>query len=144
MSRESISVALFNKIEQPLRDAGAVLVSRRLKHWNDVPSVDQPAVMVAQSTQTPFSAPSGLPVVWRYNFNIYIYTYETDPAASPATKLNILLDALEAALAPPVLGQKQNLGGTVEHCWISGAVETDEGVLGNQCMAIVPIEILLP
>jgi hypothetical protein len=31
----------------------------------------------------------------------------------------------------------------VKHCWISGAIETDEGVLGGQAVAIVPIEILV-
>jgi hypothetical protein len=54
------------------------------------------------------------------------------------------LDALEAALAPsPVTGiQTLGLPGMVRHVTISGKVETDEGVLGDQAVAIVPIEIL--
>jgi len=30
----------------------------------------------------------------------------------------------------------------VQHAYIAGKVETDEGVLGDQAIAIVPVEIL--
>lgn len=141
-TREEIAVALFSKIEAPLRDAGAVLVSRRLLHWNDVAVVDMPAAFLAQGNQQPTPSPAGSPTTWRMNFNIYIYVNETDPAQSPSTKLNALLDVVESSLAPSRVGLKQQLGGTVEHCWISGTVETDEGVLGNLAMAVVPVEVL--
>jgi hypothetical protein len=35
------------------------------------------------------------------------------------------------------------LGGLVQHCWIAGRITTDEGVLGGQSVAIVPVEILV-
>ena len=55
-----------------------------------------------------------------------------------------LLDALEAALAPSPTTGIQNLGlpEMVQHAYISGKVQTDEGVLGDQAIAIVPVEIL--
>jgi hypothetical protein len=57
--------------------------------------------------------------------------------------MNPLLDALTAALAPPnPVENVQTLGGLVAHCWIEGGIQTDEGVLGGQSVAIVPIRIL--
>ena len=143
MSRESVALALYNQISSAMITAGAVKVSRRLLHWSDVEPADQPAVFVAQGTQEPTWSKSGEPIIWRWNFSVYIYAHEADPTASPSSKLNVLLDALEGALAPEAFSKKQTLGGTVVHCWINGAVETDEGILGSQCMAIVPIEILV-
>ena len=58
--------------------------------------------------------------------------------------LNPLLDALEEALAPSPVTGIQNLGlpEMVQHAYIAGKVETDEGVLGDQAIAIVPVKIL--
>ena len=55
-----------------------------------------------------------------------------------------MLDALEAALAPdPASGvQRLAVPDMVSHAYIDGKVETDEGVLGDQAIAIVPVEIL--
>lgn len=142
MSRESVAIALFNKISAPMTAAGAITVSRRLLHWADVQAADQPAVFLPQGKSVPTQSQSGLPVQWKASFEVYIYVHETDPTATPATKLNLLLDALEAALAPSSPGLKQTLGGAAVHCWISGPVETDEGTLGDQAVAIVPIELL--
>ena len=142
MSRESIALALFTKISAPMIAAGAVTTSRKLKHWADVQPADQPAVFQTQGTETPVRNGLASPPIWHLQFEIYIYAHETDPSITPATKLNLLLDALEAALAPLSTDQKQTLGGIVEHCWISGAIETDEGTLGDQAMAVVPVEVL--
>lgn len=142
MNRETVALALFNLLEAPMRTAGAVTVARRLLHWSDVQPPDQPAVFVAQGDSTPTQSTSGEPATWRMTFSVYIYVHELDPSATPATRLNLLLDALTVALAPVGFEKKQRLGGTVEHCWISGAIETDEGTLGDQAMAIVPLEVL--
>jgi hypothetical protein len=58
--------------------------------------------------------------------------------------LNPLLDSLEAALAPSPATGIQNLGlpTMVQHVYIQGKIETDEGVLGDQAIAVIPIEIL--
>ena len=62
---------------------------------------------------------------------------------SPSSVMNPLLDAVTAALAPDnPINTAQTLGGTVAHCWIEGAIETDEGTLGDQAVAIVPVRIL--
>ena len=56
--------------------------------------------------------------------------------------LNPLLDTLEAALAPsPITGIRSRAARDGPHADIAGKIETDEGVLGDQAIAIVPIEI---
>jgi len=134
-----VFAAIFTKLQSI---PGLVTVSRRLKHWSDVSPSEQPALFLAAGAQHPTQNQSGLPVTWRISANLYLYAYSTDPSVSPSTTLNNLLDAIEAALVPAMAGQKQTLGGLCQHCWISGPVETDEGVLGDQAMAIIPLEIL--
>jgi hypothetical protein len=87
----------------------------------------------------------GLPVKYTLKFDFYIYAHSSDPYLAPASVLNPLIDALEAALAPfPANGVWQNLGfpAGVMHTYINGTIETDEGVLGDLAIAIVPVEIL--
>ena len=86
----------------------------------------------------------GAPIVWTLHADFYIYVRSSDPYLAPGTILNPLIDALEAALAPSPTTGIQNLGlpEMVQHAYIAGKVETDEGVLGDQAIAIVPVEIL--
>jgi hypothetical protein len=58
--------------------------------------------------------------------------------------LNPLIDAVEAALAPsPAAGlQNLDLPAMVQHAAIAGKIDTDEGALGDQAIAIIPVEIL--
>ena len=138
INREAIFAALFAKLGA---SAGYVVKSRRLKHWNDVPKIDQPALFMAQGTQTAQTV-RGYPTIWTLNVDVYIYV-RTDGGADPGPLLNPLLDALEAALAPNAAENTQTLGGLCEWCRIEGAIETDEGTLGEQAVAIVPISILV-
>ena len=57
---------------------------------------------------------------------------------------NPLIDAVEQAIAPSPATAIQNLGllAIVQHPYITGKVKTDEGVLGDQANALVPVEIL--
>ena len=140
MNREAIATALFNLVKTA---PGLVTSSRRLKHWSDVPTAEQPALFQAQGKEVLDTSTQKLggPAVHRLNFEIYLYVKSTDPLASPATVLNPLLDAVEAALTP-TLGTKQTLGGLAQHAFISGSIETDEGTLGDQAVAIIPVEVL--
>ena len=82
--------------------------------------------------------------MWTLYADFYIYAHSSDPYAAPASILNPLLDALDQALAPSPTTGIQDLGlpGMVQHAYIAGKIETDEGVLGDQAIAIVPVEIL--
>lgn len=138
--REAIYSALFDLVSNV---PGLVTKSRRLKHWDDVAAEMQPALFQAQKTQAAQPRPQGTPAKWTLRAELFLYVNSgQDPEAVPATQLNDFMDAIEAALAPSPVSGLQTLGGLVQHCWISGEVLTDEGTLGPQAVAIIPIEIL--
>ena len=139
MTRERIYAALFALV------AGAadfVTVSRRLRHWTDVGAAEQPALFQIQKSETAEER-AKLPAKWRAAVDLYLYAQAPDELTAPATVTNPLIDAVEAALAPDPVTNVQSLGGLVAHCWIAGKIQTDEGVLGGQAVAIVPVEILV-
>jgi hypothetical protein len=118
--------------------------NRRLRHWADVAPAEQPALFMSEKGGHAIVKALGAPIVWTLYADFYIYVHSSDPYAAPATILNPLLDAIEAALAPsPATGiQNLELPLMVQHAYIAGKIETDEGVLGDQAIAIVPVEIL--
>lgn len=141
ISREPIYAALFGLLETA---ADFVVVDRRLRHWSDVSPAEQPALFMAQKSEMASIKTFGAPTVWTLAVDLYLYAHSSNPYLAPATVLNPLIDAVEAALAPSAATGLQDLGvpATVQHAYISGKIETDEGVLGDQAVAIVPVEIL--
>ena len=141
MNREPIYAALFALVSGA---AGFATASRRLRHWSAVEAAEQPALFQVQKRETAQQA-EGTPTLWRAALDLYVYCQAPDDTTAPTVVLNPLLDAIEAALSPQgadAVAGVQTLGGLVKHCWIAGAIETDEGTLGGQAVAIVPIEIL--
>jgi hypothetical protein len=139
--RETIYSALWDLGESAALFASA---SRRLRHWADVAPAEQPALFLSEKGGQAVVKKLGAPIVWTLYADFYVYAHSSDPYLAPATILNPLLDSLEAALAPSPTTGIQNLGlpEIVQHAYIVGKVQTDEGVLGDQAIAIVPIEIL--
>ena len=140
MTREPIYAALFALVSAA---ASFVTISRRLRHWSDVGAAEQPALFQIQKSENAEER-RPLPVKWRASVDLYLYAQAPDELTAPATVINPLLDAVEAALAPSATTGIQDLGlpAMVQHTYISGKIETDEGVLGDQAIAIVPVEIL--
>jgi hypothetical protein len=135
-SREAIYAALFAKVSQA---ANFETVSRRLQHWTDVSASAQPALFQAQIDETSQTVP-GLDTVFVLRVDLYVYANtQGDSSLSPSTILNPLIDAVLATLAFDPISNKQNLGGLVEYCVVDGRIVTDEGVLGNQGVCIIPI-----
>jgi hypothetical protein len=141
ITREPIYAALFGLLEAA---ADFTVVGRRLRHWSDVAPAEQPALFMAQKTELASVKTLGAPTVWTLAVDLYLYVHSSDPYLAPATVLNPLIDAVEAALAASATTGVQDLGlpATVQHAYISGKIETDEGVLGDQAVAVVPVEIL--
>ncbi len=144
MTREPIYEALFALLAGA---AGFTTASRRLRHWSDVAAAEQPALFLAQKSETA-ELKRGLPAKWTCDVDAYVYCHAPDELTAPTTVLNPLLDAIEAALAPQpggdVAANAQTLGGLAYQAWINGKIETDEGTLGGQSVAIVPIRITVP
>lgn len=137
MNRESIYQALFAKLSAV---SGLKTKSRKLRHWSDVSANEQPALFQAQKTESIARTP-GLNARHTLYADVYVYV-KTTGTTSPSTQMNSLLDAIEAALEPDnPIKNRNTLGGLVEHCAIEGSIETDEGTLGDQAVAIIPIVI---
>ncbi len=141
INREPIYAALFGLIEGA---ADFAVVDRRLRHWSDVAPAEQPALFMAQKSELASVKALGAPTVWTLAVDLYVYVHSGDPYLAPSTVLNPLIDAVEAALAPSATTGVQDLGlpAMVQHAYINGKIETDEGVLGDPAVAIVPVEIL--
>jgi hypothetical protein len=143
MTREPIYEALFALLAG---SASFVTTSRRLRHWSDVAAAEQPALFMAQKSETA-EQKRGLPTKWICDVDAYVYCHALDELTAPTTVLNPLLDAVEAALAPQAGGDLAantlTLGGLAYQAWINGKIETDEGTLGGQSVAIVPLRIIV-
>ena len=140
MTGEAVYCGVFDWLRE--RVGGDVITwSRRLKHWNDVPTIQQPAVFLTQNGEQL----DHLRAVWTLHMELYVYvSVGGDENAVTATPMNHILDKIAAALRPRrELGEmEQTLDGLVMGCRIDGKIETDEGALGAQSVAIVPITVL--
>jgi len=141
IEREPIYAALLALAQGA---AGFVTVDRRLRHWSSVSPAEQPALFMSQKAETASVKTLGASTLWTLSADLYLYVHSSDPFAAPASLLNPLIDAVEAALAPSPATGIQDLGlpDMVSHAYIAGKLETDEGVLGDQAVAIIPVEIL--
>ena len=137
MTREPIYAALYAKLAAI---PGVVTSSRKLKHWTDVPAIQQPALFMAQGSEIAKRA-TGQPPVWTLDVKVYVYA-NTSLDAAPTTALNAILDGIEIILNPKLAGTHQTLGLLVHDARIEGAIETDEGTLGDQAVAIIPVRVI--
>ncbi len=139
MTREQIYGALFAKLSAI---PGVVTASRRLLHWSDVSPASQPSLFQVQKSET-VTQQSAFQAVWKFHIDLYLYAFSPDSNVSGSTILNPIVDLIEQALSPPDGMQAQTLGGLVKYCHIVGQIITDEGVLGQQAVAVIPVEILV-
>ena len=141
IAREPIYAALFALVSTA---ADFVTAERRLRHWSDVAPAEQPALFQSQRSESAVVKTLGAPTVWTLSVELYLYVHSSDPYRTPAMLLNPLIDAVESALAPAAVTELQDLGlpSMVQHAYIAGKIETDEGALGDQAVAMIPVEIL--
>ncbi len=138
MNREAIYSALFALVSSA---GGLATASRKLKHWSDVPASQRPALFQAQGRETVMAtAANGLPSRWLLEATLYLYVSSAG-SSSPGEVLNPILDAIAAQL-DQTAGQPQTLGGLVHYTRIEGAIETSEGTLGDDEVALIPVRML--
>lgn len=147
MTREPIYAALF-EFFQNLTTGGSPafkIATRRLKTWDNVAPEDCPALLMTQRSESA-NYRKGLPTIWTLNVGLFIYVATgagVDPEAVPSELLNPLLDLVEGSFTVDQLSTfSTTLGGLVSHCAISGQIEIYEGNLGDDAVAVVPIELL--
>jgi hypothetical protein len=147
MIRENIYAELFN-ILQGLTIGGKPAfktISRQLQMWSDVNIADTPALYIVQRSELA-RVVQKLPTIWELKLSLYLYVNTGgDTTKTPSSIFNPLVDAIEDILVPnPPALQEQLLGGLVTYCRIDGEILTDEGVLGDWGVVIIPIMILVP
>ena len=139
--RENIYAALFALVSGAFAFATK---TRRIKVYSDVDQATQPALLQLELGEK-WNARVGAPPVVTLAARLFLYCESNDPTAPVATQMNAALDAVTAALAPPVAPHgafRQTLGGLVQHAGIAGEVTIAEGLSG-QSEAVIPIEILV-
>jgi hypothetical protein len=139
-SRETAYTALLTKL-QTLSPSTFKTLTRRLKHWQDVPMEDQPALYMEHAGEVT-QIVRGQPARVVLEVNLWIYCRSEGDPVGPV--LNPLLDALDTALKPQNDGDHVlTLGGVVHHVWIEGQTQIFEGDLGEEAVAIVPVKMLV-
>lgn len=141
MNREAIYGGFWNG----LREACGLqftTASRRLKHWADVSAGEQPALFQTSLNE---SAHSNVGQRGKWELRLQLYIYAKWDVGAEEYALNPLLDTVTNYVNArhPVTG-RHPLASTIaglETIRIEGVIETDEGVLGDQQIAIVPVII---
>ncbi len=137
MNRENIYSAVFAKLEK-LYDFKTT--GRKVIHWDDVS--EQPALFMTQKNEDVKKTSRDAPPITTLHVEIYLYA-KVEDGDTPSIIMNDILDTITDALSADDLDNRTTLGGLVEDVWIDGTIETDEGSLGNQTVAIVPVSILV-
>lgn len=140
---EQIDQALFNRIV--IGYSGFRTKSRRLVSFTNVPAEQQPAFFMASGDLEPRlgAGTPGMPYKWRLHRKVWLYANAgNDDTLIPSSIMNPILNAVFAALKPIPPGDRQTLGGIVYNVSLSGRIQTDEGLLGPQAVAVIPVEIL--
>lgn len=138
-SLETICSTFFAKVSAV---AGFKTTSRRLRVVEDVASADQPALfMTVVSLESQVNTKT--PTVWTLNLVLWIFVHTGgDENAIPSSIMNPLLNAVLESFAPGPIESEQTLGGLVHRCRVSGVIETEEGLLGDQAVSAIPVSIV--
>lgn len=123
---------------------GVANVSRRLEEPTQVAWDTMPALFINQTGENiePMKGFEGYNAKQTLTCDLYLYCNTPTQEAVCSTQINEMVQAVRDCLYPDKVTNTQTLGGLVYHCWISGLIEIIEGVVDNQGMAIIPINIL--
>lgn len=123
---------------------GSPYVSRRLEDPTRVDWSSTPALFINQTGEevTSVKGFEGQHAKQRLTCDLYLYVAPAAQEAILSPQLNEMVQNVRAALYPSGGETTQTLNGIVSHCYISGKIEIIEGVLNNQGIAIIPVEML--
>lgn len=148
IAREAAYAALYTRL---LTMTGVQFFSRRLKAFDQMSAKHQPAVFLVAGASTPRVDSSGQPEVWLLSASVYVITPPDQTGTSPEATLLGLVDQIDGLLdlktterGAAMRDQAQTtLGNVVLKAYVSGPIEIDEGLDGEQGIALVPIEMQL-
>jgi hypothetical protein len=122
---------------------GILSASRRLIHWGEVAPCDQPAMYLVHVGEN-IAKVRGIDSRRMMTFNLYVYVNtSTYAGVIPQKLMNPILDQIDTMFnVDNFAAYSLTLSDLVSHVAIQGDVMTDEGLLGDQAVSIIPIEIL--
>ena len=98
-SREAIAAALFSTVSAAY--AWGSTPSRRLKLWADVPATQRPALFMQEASPQSYVWTAQPNPKRTYGAKLFVYVDTHDQNAIGSQTLNAIMDAIDAALAPP-------------------------------------------
>jgi hypothetical protein len=150
VARETIASALYALVNAAVGSVVTLVTSsRRLRHYSTMQASQMPALFQTQRPEEyerTFARTIGLPPKRTMHFEFWLYTSDPQtPQAVPATQLNNVVDAVEAALSPSPVTNTLTLGGIVVSARIDGMIEYGENLTSDGVSAVViPIAIIIP
>jgi len=135
-AHEPIQAAIFALLQQI---PGVVTSSRILAHWSDVPPEMQPALYLTHVSYTPTYQGRGIPPKWDGLCNVTVYT-QRDSETGSCPALLPIVEAVVNTFAPSGPANTCTIGDALD-VRIESPIVTDEGLLGNQAVAIIPVTI---
>lgn len=144
--REQIAAALFKRVTSAMDEVGIITASRLLRPFDQVATIEMPALFQNQTTETYQESVIGLPGKRTMHFQFFLYTADPQsPESVPSTQINNMITAFETCLAPCVINGKITLGGLVANLWIDGNIEIYEGVTQDgKSIVIIPVAAIIP
>lgn len=149
MNREAIYAKVFTFFSGLTTGGSPAFktATRRMDTWDRVQAEDQPALLMSQRSEVA-GFRKGLPIKWTLDLDLFLYVHTgalQDSTVVPSSILNPLLDLIEHAMqADDPMDDLCTLGGLVERCSYSGSIQVLEGTLGNEAVAVIPIQIVVP
>lgn len=144
VSREEIYDGIFQQLLKLQTNSQFVTVDRKLVNYSKVDTASQPALYQLQSGES-IKQVRGRPPEYSMSLELFLYAWNADPTPGhyPSRILNPLLDLIFDVFAVPAGQSDQTFGiPSVQRIWIEGKVMIAEGVLANQIIAVVPVNIL--
>ena len=145
--RETIMAALVAKLTAITFSApvGGVTtwqeVSRKLKLFDQANA--RPCLFVTEHSETWRYQSLNTPPIVTIDCILFIYTASRG-SATPSTDLNVVLEAVVAALNAAPYESQQTLGGLVYSCQIVGNVFKDPGDIDGDGFLMIPVRITGP
>jgi hypothetical protein len=142
-SRRSVTAALWTLLDAAYPWAFA---DQRAQVPDDVMNFAQPAMFLTKVKESVVQSDRNFALtsyVLHYAVIIFVKASGAVDAPTDTTEMLIddIIDAIDAALSSPRIGEPQTLGSIVSNAWIEGEVLIDPPVLFEQAAIFIPISV---
>lgn len=143
VTREQVMAALLAKL------AGSgefATVGRRNRDPELIAAANTPALILVEHSETYVRPSPSLEPIRTLEVRAIVYSDTgQDENAIPSSIVNVLLDGVDAALAPDDMSSNRcTLGGLVYSARIEGALIKAPGDVTGKGLAVIPIKIVIP